>query len=186
MAPKTNIQHLIMRALSSAHTLPQEDLESMVAESLIDIESNDRKVPSKYVIRRTVKRLIDSGVIELRNQGDVSVVSLSTNGSNKLRRASLSNKHGVFPTVWDGRWRIVILDFDSDEKRVRDAVRYILKKANFYCIKPSVWVTPFDYIGFIDDMKYHMKLTDETMTIIAEQMDAAIERELMEYFGVSR
>lgn len=176
-----------MRVLSSADALSTEELQSRVQESLLVMESADRKVPSKYVVRRTIKRLTDSGFITASDQPNgTATVSLSTHGSTKMRRAALSNKRGVFPTQWDGKWRMVILDFDSDDKRVRDAVRYILKKANFYCIKPSVWVTPFDYVGFIDDMKYHMKLTNETLMVVAEQIDNTIEREMMEYFGVSR
>lgn len=186
MGGKTNIQDLIMRALSSAEGLSIDELESRVQDALLSIESVDRKVPSKYIVRRTIKRLMDSGFITENQNNPKNIISLSTHGSTKMRRAALSNKHGVFPTQWDGRWRMVILDFDAEDKRTRDAVRYILKKANFYCIKSSVWVTPFDYTAFIEDMKYHMKLTTEALVVLAEHIDDVVERELVEYFGVSR
>lgn len=182
---RQNLQTIIMKLVSMAKQIPEDRLMQEVTEVVSQLDTEKRKVKPEYVIKRTLKRLEEAGnIIRMETDSGSPIVSLTETGSEKLHRASLSGPSTVVPTSWDGKWRMVILDFESDDKKARDAVRYMLKKANFYCLKQSVWLTPHDLGGFIKEMKYHMHLTSEVMLVIAHQIDEEIEREVKEYFAI--
>jgi DNA-binding transcriptional regulator PaaX len=182
---RQNIQTLIMKLVSMAKTIPEEELILRVTEALSQSDTSERKVKPEYVIKRTLKRLEDMGSVERHESNDGEpTLTLTDTGSGKLHRASVAGPSSVMPTLWDGVWRMVILDFESDDKRSRDAVRYMLKKANFLCLKQSVWITPHNLDGFVAEMKYHMKLTSEVLFVLAQRIDPEVEREVKEYFGI--
>jgi len=167
-----------------AKQIPESELTEQVARALDAMDTQERKVKPEYVIKRTLKRLEEAGSLSRSESNDGhSTISLTSTGSEKLHRASVAGPSSVLPAQWDGKWRMIILDFESEDKRARDAVRYMLKKANFLCLKQSVWITPHNLEGFIREMKYHMKLTSEVMFVIAEQIDPEIESEVKEHFG---
>jgi len=174
-----------MKLVSMAKQIPESELTEQVARALLDMDTAERKVKPEYVIKRTLKRLEEAGSLSrTESYGGESTISLTSTGSEKLHRASVAGPNAVLPTLWDGKWRIIILDFESEDKRARDAVRYMLKKANFLCLKQSVWITPHNLEGFIREMKYHMKLTSEVMFVLSEQIDPEVESEVKEHFGI--
>jgi DNA-binding transcriptional regulator PaaX len=180
------MQHAIMKVLSSSKSLPLSVLVQNVEEYLLSQNpDSDRKVKASYVIKRTLKKLQESGTIELLEGAD-PIVAMSDQGNTELRKISLSRGQQLLPTEWDGKWRMVILDFESGDTRIRNAVRYILKKAHFYCLKNSVWVSPYNCEPIIRELQYHMGIGPELLFITAEKIDDAVEMELMEHFGVSR
>ena len=183
---RQNIQTMIMRLVSMAKSIPEDVLIDQVAIALSGLEPGERKVKPEYVIKRTLKRLEESGSLHKmpRDSNLADIISLTGFGTEKLHRSSVTHSASMQPVGWDGKWRIVVLDFESDDKKLRDAVRYMLKKANFLCIKQSIWITPHNLAGFISEMKYHMKLTSEIMMITAESLDAEVEREVQEYFSI--
>lgn len=181
---RQSMQHAIMKVLSSSKSLPLSNLSQSVEEYLLSQNpDSDRKVKASYVIRRTLKKLEEKGTITLSDDPD-PIVSLSDSGNTELRRISLSRGQQLLPTEWDGKWRMVILDFESGDTRIRNAVRYILKKAHFYCLKNSVWVSPYNCEPIIRELQYHMGIGPELLFITAEKIDAAVDIELREYFGV--
>jgi phenylacetic acid degradation operon negative regulatory protein len=174
-----------MKLISMAKQIPADELLTRVTSALETLDTEERKVKPEYIVKRTLKRLEDAGSIE-RNSGSDGRdrFSLTLGGTEKLHRASINTGGALMPTEWDGLWRMVILDFESEDKRARDAVRYMLKKANFLCIKQSIWITPHNLEGFIEEMKYHMKLTSEVLFVLATRIDPTVERDTKEYFGI--
>lgn len=182
---RQNLQTIIMKLVSMARQIPEEELTQQVSQALLAVDETERKVKPEYVIKRTLKRLEDTGSLSRTASHDgQETISLTSAGSEKLHRASVSNPTGILPALWDGKWRLAILDFESEDKRARDAVRYMLKKANFLCLKQSIWITPHDLSGFIKEMKYHMKLTSEVLFVLAEYIDTEVEMEVKEHFGI--
>jgi DNA-binding transcriptional regulator PaaX len=183
---RQNIQTMIMRLVSMAKSIPEDQLIDQVTRALADLDTGERKVKPEYVIKRTLKRLEETGSVQkIPDTPHGDIISLTGTGNEKLHRASVTHSASLQTSVWDGKWRIVILDFESDDKKARDAVRYMLKKTNFLCLKQSVWITPHNLDGFVSEMKYHMKLTSEVMFLVAESLDKELETEVKEYFGIS-
>ena len=98
-----------------------------------------------YAISRSIKGLREAGVIEEAHSGQEVYARLTREGKKKAHSIALEHEHTLASTVWDGKWRIVLLDLPENRKDERDAPRYLLKKAGFVCVKNSVWVSPFPY-----------------------------------------
>ena len=72
---------------------------------------------------------------------------------------------------WDGFWRIVILSIPEERKDERDAFRYLLKKANFVCIKNTFWVSPYPLEHLLENLKNDFGFTDEVVIMCTNQLD---------------
>lgn len=181
------MQHAILKVLSSNKSLPLNDLTQKVEDYLQTLEPTMvRKVKPSYVIKRTLKKLQDQGVINVASDTKDQTITLSDDGAMQLRKMTMSRGQQLLPSHWDGKWRMVILDFESGDNRIRNAVRYILKKAHFYCLKNSVWVSPYNCEPIIRELQYHMGIGPELLFVTAESIDQAVEIELLEYFGIEK
>lgn len=188
MTTRTSLQHAILKILSTHKSISLGDLTRDVLDYLQTIEdTSSRKVKPDYLIKRTLKKLEEKGVLTTSgNFSDTDIISLSNEGNDHLRKMTLSRGQQILPTKWDGTWRLVILDFGTEDQRVRNAVRYILKKAHFYCLKNSVWVSPFNCEPIIRELQYHLGIGPEVLFVEAQKMDKAAEDELLEYFQLER
>jgi len=58
------------------------------------------------------------------------------------------------PKKWDGKWRLVMFDIPMRFTKGREALRYYLKKLNFFQFQKSAWIYPYpceDEIIFVAD-----------------------------------
>ncbi len=58
-------------------------------------------------------------------------------------------------TRWDGRWRLVMFDIPSKQKKARDALRRKLQQLGLLQLQESVWITPYpcrDHIRLVSDL----------------------------------
>lgn len=158
-AKKTNIQKDILKLLAEK---PAVSLKSLK-------HGKDQK--TSYAIARSVKNLIESGCTEMINSDNQSYVKLTQKGKNKLNNIRLLGEDALVSTSWDGLWRIVILDLPEERKSEREALRYLLKKANFTCVKNTVWISPFPYEHLFTNIKKDLNLTTELMIIVTDKLD---------------
>ena len=87
----------------------------------------------------------------------------------------LKNKIELFKDDFDFRLETFILDITEDQKTQRDAVRYILKKAQFVQLKSSIWISPFPLEHMMINMKEDLGLEDELMVIVTDKLDSGTE-----------
>ena len=95
----------------------------------------------------------------------------------------LSGEDALMSRTWDGSWRIIILDLPEDRKSEREALRYLLKKANFTCIKNTVWVSPHPYEHLFQNIKKDLGLTTELMIIVTDKLDEETKKAFFQTFG---
>ena len=50
-------------------------------------------------------------------------------------------------------------------------MRYLLKKANFTCIKNTVWISPLPYENLFSNIKKDLNLATELMIIVTDKLD---------------
>ena len=124
-----------------------------------------------YALTRSLKNLVESGLVEKLNSGRENYVRLTKKGKIKLNTIELSGQDALVPTVWDGFWRIIIIDITEDRKPEREALRYLLKKANFVCIKNTVWISPYPYENLFTNIKKDLGLSTELMIIVTDKLD---------------
>lgn len=137
-------------------------------------ESEDPK--TSYALSRALKNLIDSGYVEKFDSPHESFAKLSKAGRAKLNVMNLEGDGMLVPSTWDGLWRIIILDLDESRKSEREALRYLLKKANFACIKNTVWVSPHPYEYLFMNIKKDLGLTTELMIVVTDKLDEETQK----------
>ncbi len=81
------------------------------------------------------------------------------------------------------KWRIVIIDISDKEKKLRDSLRYILKKAHFVCVKNSVWISPYPLEHMLANLKKDLNLGDELIIITTNEIDEASKKAFEEKYG---
>ena len=124
-----------------------------------------------YALTRSIKNLVESGCIEMIHSDNKSYLKLTKKGKNKLNSIKLEGDGALVSTAWDGLWRIIILDIPEERKNEREALRYLLKKADFTCIKNTVWISPFPYEHLFTNIKKDLGLGTELMIIVTDKLD---------------
>lgn len=132
-------------------------------------EGEDAK--TSYALTRSVKNLIEAGYAQMHSSDNEDYVRITQKGKTKLHSIRLVGDDALVPNTWDGFWRIIILDIGEDRKNEREALRYLLKKANFVCIKNTVWISPFPYEHLFTNIKKDLNLTTELMIIVTDKLD---------------
>ncbi|MDP2789310.1 MAG: hypothetical protein Q8O46_04710 [bacterium] len=159
MVKKPNIQKVILKTLSEKPALP------------LDALKENKDVKTTYALSRSIKNLVESGYAEMHDSGQQNYVRLTKKGKLKLDKISLEGGDALVPTTWDGFWRIIILDLPEERKNERESLRYLLKKANFICIKNTVWISPLPYEHLFTNIKKDLGLSTELMIIITDKLD---------------
>lgn len=156
---KENIQKNILRFLSEKTAIPLKSIQ----------ENKEEK--EKYALNRSIKNLSDLGLVEICKSPQQKYLKITKEGKKKLNTLKLENEEALISFNWDGNWRIIILDLPEKRKKERDALRYLLKKAKFVCIKNTVWVSPYPYEHLFENIKEDMNLENELMIIVTDKID---------------
>ena len=125
----------------------------------------------KNALKRSLKGLSEAGLIERHNSGQGDYARLTKEGKKKVHSLALGEDTTVISPTWDGKWRIVLLDLPEIRKDEREALRYLLKKAGFQCLKNSVWISPFPYEHLFTNIKKDFGLTTEIMVFVTDNID---------------
>ncbi len=141
---------------------------------------------SKYAITRSIKGLEEAGLAERIHSGQNDYARLTKDGKRKAVSIKLEAEDGVVSTVWDGFWRIVLLDLPESRKQERESLRYLLKKAGFTCLKNSAWISPYPFEHLFTNIKKDLGLTTELMIIVTKTLDSITEQELFKIFKLEK
>lgn len=170
MAKKNHIQKRILEIISGKRAVKTDDVTDQV-QVILENESAE----TRYAVSRALKNMHEQGLIELHSTGRSRFSRLTPKGRRKLRSFKLDDSKQLAPMSWDGYWRIVILSIPEDRKDERDAFRYLLKKANFVCIKNAFWVSPYPLEHLLSNLKADFGFTDEVVIMCTNQLDPASE-----------
>ena len=181
--PKKNLQELILRSLSRKRAYKHDNIVEDIELILDQEDERERKVKPKYVINRTIKKMIDDNILTEHETEQSSFLSLTSSGRQKLRNIKLSSENHLVSTTWDGYWRMVIVDIPESRKKDQDAIRYILKKAQFVPLKSSLWISPYPLEHMMINMKKDMGLETEVMVLVTNKLDPMTEQLLMDKFS---
>ena len=134
---------------------------------------------SDYAISRSMKNLISDGLVECFQSESQPYFRLSTLGKKKLNSNALVDDTALISNNWDGYWRIIIIDLPEERKNEREALRYLLKKAGFVCLKNSVWISMYPYENLFINIKKDLNLTSEMMIVVADKIDEETQKEFL-------
>ena len=104
-----------------------------------------KKLESYYPssISRAANRLFRKGVVNVVENSDGFIVTLSNKGKKEVLQFDIDAMHIEPQDPWDGKWRMVFFDIDEGEKKMREALRERLKAMGFYQMQKSVYIHPF-------------------------------------------
>lgn len=134
---------------------------------------------NKYAITRSLKGLKDSGLVEMVPGGQGFFARLTKEGKKKAHSIKLDGDGALVGTNWDGYWRMIILDIPEERKSEREALRYLLKKAGFTCVKNSVWISMLPFENLFTNIKKDLNLSTEMMIIVTNKIDEDTENEFL-------
>ncbi|MFA6324673.1 MAG: hypothetical protein WCX46_00350 [Candidatus Paceibacterota bacterium] len=163
-AKKPNIQKAILKILAEKPAVSLVELNKKII-------TTEARPQGLYAINRSLKGLCESGLVEQISSDQNDYARLTSKGKNKLNCIKLEGGDALVSNIWDGFWRIIILDIPENRKSEREALRYLLKKANFVCIKNTVWISPHPYENLFTNIKKDLNLSTELMILITDKLD---------------
>ncbi len=166
----------ILRILAESKAVSVPELAEKVS-----LEGSKMAQKARYAINRSLKGLVESGLIESHFSGQNDYARLTPAGRKKATTLKLESDTSLLPN-WDGKWRIVLLDLPESRKSERESLRYLLKKAGFVCLKNSAWVSPFPLEHLFINIKKDLGLTTEIMIIVTDSLDSETEIEMHKLF----
>jgi DNA-binding transcriptional regulator PaaX len=151
---------------------------------LFDVLNKEANSPKdKYAISRSLKNMTSDGLIESLSSDNNQYFRLTNEGKQKLNQLYLENEESLVSTKWDGFWRIIILDLPESRKKERDALRYLLKKADFVCLKNSIWISMYPFEHLFSNIKKDLGLSTEMMILVTDKIDEQTKIELLSLFS---
>jgi DNA-binding transcriptional ArsR family regulator len=167
-----------------AHSSPPVKGEMPKAEGVnsplrLSATSPSQGRKNSYALTRSIKGLEEAGLIEQIHSGQGEYARLTKDGKKKAHSLKLDGDGAVINTSWDGYWRMIIIDMPEDRKAEREALRYLLKKAGFICVKNSVWISMLPFENLFTNIKKDLDLTTEMMIVVTNKIDGATEEEFL-------
>lgn len=168
-----NIKYLKNIEIKEKNNIQKDILKKLGKKPAISMLSikGDKNPKKNYAISRSIKNLINIGYVEEHNSDNQTFLKLTKKGQGKLNCLKLEGDNALVNTSWDGFFRIIILDLEENRKSQREALRYLLKKAKFICIKNTVWISLLPYENLFMNIKKDLNLTTELMIIVTDKID---------------
>lgn len=180
MNKNTPIQKIILKILARKNVVSLEDLKKEALNNLKTAPSAKNKI--EYAISRSLKNLSTSGLLDCFQSDRQPFFRLSEEGRKKINSNALDDNTAIISKNWDGNWRIIILDLPEERKNEREALRYLLKKAGFACVKNSVWISIYPYENLFINIKKDLQLSTEMIIIVTNKIDEITAREFLNNF----
>jgi len=175
MLKKPSIQRAILKTLSNKGVTPVDFIKKDIGESILgEFETLNK---TNYAINRSIKNLLGDGLVEAFNSERNQYLRLTKQGKQKLNNIALECESSLVSTTWDGYWRIILLDIPEERKSEREALRYLLKKAGFACLKNSVWISMYPFEHLFTNIKKDLNLSTELIIIVTDKIDKETEKE---------
>ncbi len=118
---------------------------------IIDSIGKDWREIERQSLKRAIKKLYESKLIsEKQNSDGSTTIVLTDEGKQKALTYDLEKMEIEKPRQWDKKWRVVLFDIPNSIKKIRDALRFHLKKLGFYEFQESVFIHPYNCKDEID------------------------------------
>ncbi len=142
------------------------------SESFSDILKTARQ---KAEYSDTVKRMVKKNLVKYLNKDGKVKLVLTDKGKNIAQEYLLRDyKQIEKPIKWDKKWRLVMFDISENKRKIRNLLRFHLKKVGFIQIQGSVWIYPYPCEEVVTIIKTNFKLSDEVVYVTTEPFERDI------------
>jgi len=137
----------------------------------------------RRALKRSVFSLYGAGMIkETKNKDGTFNMTLTKRGKKRALSYDFDKMEIQKPQQWDKKWRIVLFDIPELNKKERDALRFRLKKLDFFEFQKSVFIHPYDCKKEIDYIIEFHNIRKFVRFVIADSLDN--ELHLKKHFGL--
>ena len=161
------IAHVVLIAITIS-ALPFIATGGVALGNVVQLLKISKRKYSKKQFDNSIHLLHRQKLIEfVKSNGGVTTVRITQKGESRLRSFSLELLEIKKPKKWDGKWRMVMFDLPVRYTKVRDALRFQLKKLGFVQFQKSVWLYPypcFEEILYVSEY-YKVGKYVEVMTV---------------------
>jgi DNA-binding transcriptional regulator PaaX len=182
MAKKQSIQKAILRTFYKDKVISADSVKKGVKGAILGQKECTNK--DDYAITRSMKTLLSDGLIESFNSEWGQYFRLTTGGKRNLNNIILEGESTLVSTESDGYWRIILLDLPEERKSEREALRYLLKKAGFACVKNSVWISMYPFEHLFTNIKKDFGLSTELIILVTDKLDEETKKEFFSLCGL--
>lgn len=124
-------------------------------------------------INQEIKRLHKRGLVEIiKRKNGVSVIKLTKEGKEKLKRYQINKLKIEKPNKWDGKWRIIIFDIPISKNSERFLLRKKIKEIGFYKLQNSVFVHPYPCFEVVKYLRDYFGVSAEVEYIEANSLES--------------
>lgn len=150
---------------------------------IIKAAGKEWKDIEKRSLHRAIKNIYKSKMVDCRSDKDgMFVLTLTEKGKKRVLRYELESMKISKMKKWDGKWRVVLFDVPETKKKMRDILRFRLKKLDFFEFQKSVFVHPFDCQNEIDFLVEFYMIRPNVRFMVVESVDN--ELHLKKHFGL--
>ena len=134
-------------------------------------------------VAQAVSRLKRRGLIVFEKKNGKKVIRLTEKGEAEISKILACEYKIPEPTLWDGKWRILIFDIKEQRRKTRNTLRRLLAHAGFVWLQDSVWVHPYPCDEFIAILRAHLESgVGEARVVIAQTIES--DEFLRKHFGL--
>jgi len=133
-------------------------------------------------VYKTIKRLEKQRIVEIRERGDKSTITITEKGKKRLLKYNIDDIKIKIPKKWDKKWRIVSFDIPEKQKSAREALRRKLKELDFFPLQKSLFIFPYPCKNEIDFIAEIFQI--ENCVIFLETSNINNEYKPKKYFGL--
>lgn len=126
----------------------------------------------KYQYPETIKRMKQKGLINfVHKDGELKFI-LTIKGKSVAQNLFLQDYKSLKrPSEWDGKWRMVMFDIPEEKRKLRNILRFHLKKVGFLQIQGSVWIYPYPCEEIVALIKTNFNFSREVIYITTESFE---------------
>lgn len=140
-----------------------------------------RQRPRPSRIRQTLQALHHRGYIHVFHRKGKVAYAITNEGKRFIAGASLAVKIPK-QVPWDGKWRILLFDIPETKGWQRRIFQSALRRARFFPLQRSVFVTPFPCQKEIREVMQTLNFSSEEVMILETSSLETSERQLRAFF----
>lgn len=139
---------------------------------ILEAVAKDWDEINRQELYRAIRRLYQTRLISMKENEDGSETAVVTRKGREIALTFEIEKMSIKPMKkWDGKWRIVLFDIPEKYRKMRDALRIVLKRMSFFEYQKSVFIHPFECQDEIDFVVEYFQLRPWVRVAVAESLD---------------
>ncbi len=125
---------------------------------------------NQRLVRTSVFRLTEKGILQSRQQGRRSFYSLTARGFRQFSSAD-ARIYRYHEAVWDGQWRLVFTALAELSTELRDSLKKELNWLGFSRLSPGIYGHPTASIDAVKKMIAELGLSAQVSVMLAQPQD---------------